>query len=85
MTSHSKESITVYVEIPVVVELSHYRGYHGTREKGSGVQLEPDEPPSTEIEDFYPESDSSWEDIIQSELEKRLEDGEFAEQDESDG
>jgi hypothetical protein len=39
--------------IPLIAEATRYRGYKGKRERGTGLQLEPDEEPYIELENVY--------------------------------
>lgn len=43
------ETETIYREFELEVEFDFYKGCRGARERGSGVQLEPDEPASCEV------------------------------------
>ena len=58
------ESITVFVEVPVILTLSCYPEYRGARDK-YGQQLEPDEDAGCEIDCIETEDGQSWESWVQ--------------------
>jgi len=74
MGKPTEDSITVYVEVPVLVTLRCYPEYKGARDK-YGQKLEPDEDAGCEIDGIEPESDNTWAEIIEAAIEAEHADG----------
>ncbi len=49
----SQEVANIDIELELQVRFSHYPASRGRRERVSGVQLEPDEPATSELEAIY--------------------------------
>jgi len=54
------EEIDDHLELPVKYQAKYYPAEYGSREAGTGLQLEPDYPAGTEVEDFHVEIDGLW-------------------------